>query len=167
MFILGLQGKGQLYKVISVMSYTQGCRRRGRSVWLQEWGNARSLPPPPFPCFSLATLLTCPGFANTVFMTEAVRSLLCNFPTLEAGSSKNNIWRMSWGLKELSEGIWSRRAQTPAGPISPPLGIPLLRRLQKGSLWACHRLPGTRNRLPGGLSSLAYWVLLATSHLTA
>lgn len=44
---------------------------------------------------------------------------------------------MRWGLKELSEGSW-----TPAGPISLPLRMPLPRRLQKDSLWSCHRLQG-------------------------
>lgn len=172
MFILGLQGEGQLYEVIPDLcdvlhSRMQEAREKCVAPGVGKRIPCRPPPPEGFPCFSLATLPICPGFANTVFMTEAVRSLLCNFPTLEAGSSKNDIWRMSWGLKELSEGSWSRRAQTPSGPISPPLGIPLPRKLQKGSLWGCHRLLGTRNGLPGGLSSLAYWVQLATSHLTA
>lgn len=167
MFILGLQGEGQLCEVIFVMSYTQGCRRRGRSAVAPGMGE-QAFPVPP--SYSHASFLPAFRFASGLqiryfWLKQSEACFAAS--TLEAGSSKNNILRMRWSLKELSEGSWSPRAQTPAGPISLPLWMPLLQRLQKGSLWSSHRLPGARNGPPGGLSSLGYWLQLTASHLTA
>lgn len=72
---------------------------------------------PPFrPCVSLARPHIC-HFANAVFTSGSIQKLALQLPpTLEAGSSKNRILRMGWGLKEMSEERLALKSTGLAGP---------------------------------------------------
>lgn len=84
----------------------QSRTQEAREVWsvAPGTGGADIFHPSFLLWLSLASLQIYPCFANMVFVTESVQKLTTNphrFLTQE--SSKNNVLRMGWGLKEMSE----------------------------------------------------------------
>lgn len=53
---------------------------------------------------------------HCVLQIQSVFQKFAASPTLKAGSSKNNILRVGWGLKEMSEGQLALRNIEPIGP---------------------------------------------------
>lgn len=115
-FILGLQGEGQLSRVNSVMSYSQGPERWGRrDPWFQERGSGRfSSLLSSLPCFCLASLQFCPRFANMVLVTESVQKLALRLAQLlRQEVAKTTCWGWAGAWKRCRRGSWPWRAQAP------------------------------------------------------
>ena len=144
--------------------YSWGHKRRGRrDPWLQEQ-EERTFFTLPCSCDSLL-----PAFKYTPLFCEYgvcdwKRSEAYNFPPPPTPSwhrkvAKTMFWEWAGAWKRCQRGSWPWRAQTPLVQedrfhFSFRMCAPL--RLHKGSLLSCHRLPGARNELPRGISSLCY-----------
>ena len=144
MFILELQGEGQLSRVISVVSYSQGYKRWGRcDPWLQEQGSGQFL------SFLAPVPVSRQPSNMPLFCKHGVcdwkRSEACNFPPPPTPSwgrkvAKTMFWEWAGAWKRCQRGSWPWRAQTPLVQedwfrFSFGMCAPL--RLHKGSLLGC------------------------------
>ena len=163
MLILGLQGEAQLSRVISVVSTVGDTRGEGDVI--RGSRNRRS---GHFSLFLAPVTLSCQPSNIPLFCEYGVcdwkRSEAYNFPPPPTPSwhrkvAKTMFWEWAGAWKRCQRGSWPWRAQTPLVQedrfhFSFRMCAPL--RLHKGSLLSCHRLPGARNELPRGISSLCY-----------
>lgn len=122
MLILGLQGEDYISKVISVMAYTSIREARASAHWPQEWGAGVLLSSLPILLSCWSSLFTM--FCNTVFIFGRFWEFAAS-PTLKAGSSRNNILRMGWDLKEMLKGQLALRSTDPIGPAGLASLLPL------------------------------------------
>lgn len=159
MFILGLQGEGQLSRVISLVSCSWGHKRRGRcDLWLQEQ-EEQTFFILPCSCDSLLPAFKySPVLQIWCLWLKAFRSLqLTPTASWRRKVAKTMFWEWAGAWKRCQRGSWPWRAQTPLVQedwifFSFRMSAPL--RLYKGSLLSCRRLPGTRNScLEGSLPS--------------
>lgn len=127
------------------MSYTQGHKRQGRSavaLGIRDRPYCASFP------HSHASLL--PSYLPmlckySIYDWKHSKTCFMTFPSLEARRNKKQYFEDELGLERDVRGSWPWRAQTPLVqqdwfPFSLGMRLPL--RLQKGSLWGCHRLWG-------------------------
>lgn len=130
----------------------RGCRNRG----------VDSFYPSLLLCLSLASLQTCPCFANTVFVTESVQKLATSPhppPLPEAGKWQKQCFENGLGLeRDVREAAgleeprhhWFRRTDFAShSECARPSDC------TRAHCWAV-RLPGTGNEPPQGIFSLCY-----------